>query len=284
MKRQKSFATTALNALYLVATPIGNLEEMTPRAIEILKTADVIAAEDTRNTLRLLTHFGIHTKMIAHHRHNEQASTQGILKLLEQGKTIALVSDAGYPLISDPGQVLSEQVLAAGYPIIPVSGANAMLNALVASGLPTQPFLFYGFLKPQEREQTRELEQLKDYPMTLIFYEAPHRLTQTLYQLRNVLGERRICLARELTKYHEEFIRGTISEVIEVSDTCKGEIVLVVEGAKKEDVISIDPATLYAKIEHYVEEGISHKEAIKRVAKEYGLAKNDVYRQYHAYH
>lgn len=284
MKRQKSFATTALNALYLVATPIGNLEEMTPRAIEILKTADVIAAEDTRNTLRLLTHFGIHTKMIAHHRHNEQASTQGILKLLEQGKTIALVSDAGYPLISDPGQVLSEQVLAAGYPIIPVSGANAMLNALVASGLPTQPFLFYGFLKPQEREQIRELEQLKDYPMTLIFYEAPHRLTQTLHQLRNVLGERRICLARELTKYHEEFIRGTISEVIEISDTCKGEIVLVVEGAKKEDVISIDPATLYAKIEHYVEEGISHKEAIKRVAKEYGLAKNDVYRQYHAYY
>ncbi len=284
MKRQKSFAITAQNALYLVATPIGNLEEMTPRAIEILKTADVIAAEDTRNTLRLLTHFGIHTKMIAHHRHNEQASTQGILKLLEQGKTIALVSDAGYPLISDPGQVLSEQVLAAGYPIIPVSGANAMLNALVASGLPTQPFLFYGFLKPQEREQIRELEQLKDYPMTLIFYEAPHRLTQTLHQLLSVLGDRRICLARELTKYHEEFIRGTISELIEISDTCKGEIVLVVEGAKKVEAISIDPATLYAKIEHYVEKGISHKEAIKRVAKEYGLAKNDVYRQYHAYH
>lgn len=284
MKRQKSFAITAQNALYLVATPIGNLEEMTPRAIEILKTADVIAAEDTRNTLRLLTHFGIHTKMIAHHRHNEQASTQGILKLLEQGKTIALVSDAGYPLISDPGQVLSEQVLAAGYPIIPVSGANAMLNALVASGLPTQPFLFYGFLKPQEREQIRELEQLKDYPMTLIFYEAPHRLTQTLHQLLSVLGDRRICLARELTKYHEEFIRGTISELIEISDTCKGEIVLVVEGAKKAEAISIDPATLYAKIEHYVEKGISHKEAIKRVAKEYGLAKNDVYRQYHAYH
>ena len=284
MKRQKSFAITAQNALYLVATPIGNLEEMTPRAIKILKTADVIAAEDTRNTLRLLTHFGIHTKMIAHHRHNEQASTQGILKLLEQGKTIALVSDAGYPLISDPGQVLSEQVLAAGYPIIPVSGANAMLNALVASGLPTQPFLFYGFLKPQEREQIRELEQLKDYPMTLIFYEAPHRLTQTLHQLLSVLGDRRICLARELTKYHEEFIRGTISELIEISDTCKGEIVLVVEGAKKVEAISIDPATLYAKIEHYVEKGISHKEAIKRVAKEYGLAKNDVYRQYHAYH
>ena len=159
-----------------------------------------------------------------------------------------------------------------------------MLNALVASGLPTQPFLFYGFLKPQEREQIRELEQLKDYPMTLIFYEAPHRLTQTLHQLLSVLGDRRICLARELTKYHEEFIRGTISELIEISDTCKGEIVLVVEGAKKVEAISIDPATLYAKIEHYVEKGISHKEAIKRVAKEYGLAKNDVYRQYHAYH
>lgn len=282
MKRQKSFAAgMADNALYVVATPIGNLAELTPRAIDVLNSVDVIAAEDTRNTMRLLTHFDIHTRLISHHRHNEHASAAGIVKLLEEGKSVAIVSDAGYPLISDPGQVVSEMVIAAGYPIIPVSGANAMLNALVASGLPTQPFLFYGFLRPQEQEQRRELEALKDLAMTLIFYEAPHRIHKTLEQMLRIFGDRRMCLARELTKVHEEFLRGTILEVLAVCDECRGEMVLVVEGAANKKTPAADLALIKTCIDRYVAEGFSSKEAIKRVAKENGLSKNDVYRQYH---
>ncbi len=285
MKRQKSFANQAsANALYVVATPIGNLEEMTPRAIDVLKSVDVIAAEDTRNTMRLLTHFDIHTRLISHHQHNEHTSAMGICKLLKEGKSVAIVSDAGYPLISDPGQIVSEMVIEAGYPIIPVSGANAMLNALVASRLPTQPFLFYGFLQPQEKDQLRELEKLKEYAMTLIFYEAPHRIYKTLDHMLQVFGDRRICLARELTKVHEEFLRGTIGEILTVCDECKGEMVLVVEGSTAHKTPEMNRAEIQACIDHYVAEGISHKEAIKRVAKENGLSKNDVYRQYHKSH
>lgn len=229
MNRQKSFIDEK-PTLYIVATPIGNLTELTPRAIEVLREVDVIAAEDTRNTRKLLSHFDIHTKLIAHHQYNENESAQGLLQLLEEGNQVALVSDAGYPLISDPGQCVTQLVIEAGYAVVPISGANAMLNALVASGLPTQSFLFYGFLKPKETMQIQELQKLKEYPHTLLFYEAPHRIQKTLQNMRSVLGDRNICLARELTKRYEEFIRGTISEVLEIIDTCKGEMVLVVEG------------------------------------------------------
>lgn len=280
MKRQKSFEENQ-PTLYLVATPIGNLEEFTPRAIEILKNVDVIAAEDTRNTMKLLSHFGIHTKLIAHHQHNEQASAKGLIQLLEEGKSIAIVSDAGYPLISDPGQTIRELTIAAGFPVVPISGANAMLNALVASGLPTQPFLFYGFLKPQEKERTKSLLELKYYPQTLIFYEAPHRIHKTLTSMLEVLGNRRICLARELTKRHEEFVRGTIQEVLEICEELKGEMVLVVEGATEKEEIIHDQLDVQTQIQQYIDNGLSAKEAIKKVAKEQGLSKNDVYKEYH---
>lgn len=280
MKRQKSFDTEC-PALYLVATPIGNLEEFTPRAIDILKTVDVIAAEDTRNTMKLLSHFGIHTKMIAHHQHNERASALGLLQLLEEGKRVAIVSDAGYPLISDPGQIVTQVVIEAGYPVIPISGANAMLNALVASGIRAQPFLFYGFLKPQEKEQIRELMDLKPYPQTLIFYEAPHRIKKTLQHMVEIFGNRNICLARELTKRHEEFLRGTILELLEVCDELKGEMVLVVEGNKEEKDPVQDMPEIHNQINRYIEGGLSSKEAIKKVAKEHGLSRNALYKQFH---
>lgn len=282
MKRQKSFDASQ-PALYLVATPIGNLEEMTPRALTILKTVEVIAAEDTRNTRKLLTHFDIHTHLIAHHQHNEAASTRGLLSLLEAGKSIALVSDAGYPLISDPGAMMCKEVIAAGYPVIPVSGANAMLNALVASGLPAQPFLFYGFLPAHAHEQRRELAQLKEYPQTLIFYEAPHRIAKTLENMLAILGDRNCCLARELTKRHEEFIRGRISEIQAVSETLRGELVLVVAGHQKEARPTVDAGEIYRRIDEYVHEGYRSKEAIKMVADEYGIAKNEWYQRYHEY-
>lgn len=280
MKRQKSFAFDQ-PSIYLVATPIGNLDEFTPRAVEVLKQVDVIAAEDTRNTMKLLTHFDIHTRLIAHHQHNEQASAKGLLEMLEDGKSIAIVSDAGYPLVSDPGQMITQLAIEAGFPVIPVSGANAMLNALVASGLPAQPFLFYGFLKAQEKERTKELLDLKYYPQTLIFYEAPHRIHKTLETMLTILGNRHICLARELTKRYEEFIRGTIAEVLEICEELKGEMVIVVEGSKEEKEPQQDMPSIQDQINHYVSGGLSSKEAIKKVAKERGLSKNDLYKEYH---
>lgn len=280
MKRQKSFAFDQ-PSIYLVATPIGNLDEFTPRAVEVLKQVDVIAAEDTRNTMKLLTHFDIHTRLIAHHQHNEQASAKGLLEMLEDGKSIAIVSDAGYPLVSDPGQTITQLAIEAGFPVIPVSGANAMLNALVASGLPAQPFLFYGFLKAQEKERTKELLDLKYYPQTLIFYEAPHRIHKTLETMLTILGNRHICLARELTKRYEEFIRGTIAEVLEICEELKGEMVIVVEGSKEEKEPQQDMPSIQDQINHYVSGGLSSKEAIKKVAKERGLSKNDLYKEYH---
>lgn len=243
MIRQQSFSNEK-PTLYLVPTPIGNLEEMTPRAIEILRTVDVIAAEDTRNTMKLLQVFDIHTRMIAHHSHNERESAKGLLNLLEQGQSVAVVSDAGYPLISDPGQNIVEQVTAAGYNVVPVSGCSASINALVASGLKAQPFLFKGFLSSNDRECVKELEGLKSLPFTMIFYEAPHRIERMLGHCLDVLGDRKACLAREITKRHEEFLRGTLSELKAAAAGLKGEMVLVVEGCGQESQPALDMAQI----------------------------------------
>lgn len=279
INRQKSFHNTA-PTLYLVATPIGNLKEMTPRAIEILNEVDIIAAEDTRNTMKLLQAFDITTRCISHHLHNENESIHGIIKLLEEGKDIALVSDAGYPLISDPGEKLVNYVIEAGFNVVPVSGSSAVLNALVASGICAQPFLFYGFLDSGEGKRTKALIELKDLPYTIIFYEAPHRIEKMLKSCLEILGNRQICLARELTKKYEEFLRGTISEVLEVVDEIKGEMVVVVEATEKEkDIIPL--SVLREKIDQYVDCGLSSKDAIKKVAKEQGISRNDLYRDYH---
>lgn len=279
--RQKSFASDK-PCVYLVATPIGNLSELSPRAIEILNQVDIIAAEDTRNTMKLLHHFGIQTKMVAHHQHNEVASSEGLISLLKEGKSIAIVSDAGYPLISDPGSILAKRVIEEGYPLIPVSGSNAMLNALVCSGMDTKHFLFYGFLKSSTNERVKELNELRYFPYTMIFYEAPHRLEKMLKSLYEVLGNRNICLARELTKKHEEFIHGTIEEVLQIAAELKGEMVIIVEGCKQEqpDQQQAMPM-IYEQINQYIDQGYSTKEAIKLVSKATGISKNDLYRQYH---
>lgn len=279
MKRQKSFENETAT-LYLVATPIGNLSELTTRAIEILNQVDVIAAEDTRNTMKLLTHFNIKTRCVAHHLHNEKESANGLMKMLEEGKNIALVSDAGYPLLSDPGQYAVDRIIEAGFNVVPISGANAAINALVASGLSAQPFLFFGFLGNSEKERVQSLHEIKDQPYTTIVYEAPHRIEKMLKSCLEILGNRRICLARELTKKHEEFIRGRISEVLEIADSLRGEMVIVIEGCKKEhDIISA--VQISSRIDDYMSEGLSSKEAIKKVAKEYGVSKNDLYKEFH---
>lgn len=282
MIRQKSFENEKAT-LYVVATPIGNLEEMTPRALHVLESVDVIAAEDTRNTLKLLNYFGIRTRLIAHHQHNEEQSANGLLELLRQGKNVAVVSDAGYPLISDPGSVVVKKVMEEGFNVVPISGSNAMLNALVASGMNTRHFLFYGFLKAQEKERIRELHELKYYPFTIVFYEAPHRIEKMLKSCLEVLGNRQICLARELTKKHEEFIRGTIEEVLEIVDDIKGEMVVVIEGCSEEKNPGEDQASplVHEQIKTYIDGGLTTNEAIKRVAKELGLSKNDLYKEYH---
>ncbi len=282
MIRQKSFENEKAT-LYVVATPIGNLEEMTPRALHVLESVDVIAAEDTRNTLKLLNYFGIRTRLIAHHQHNEEQSANGLLELLRQGKNVAVVSDAGYPLISDPGSVVAKKVMEEGFNVVPISGSNAMLNALVASGMNTRHFLFYGFLKAQEKERIRELHELKYYPFTIVFYEAPHRIEKMLKSCLEVLGNRQICLARELTKKHEEFIRGTIEEVLEIVDDIKGEMVVVIEGCSEEKNPGEDQASplVHEQIKTYIDGGLTTNEAIKRVAKELGLSKNDLYKEYH---
>lgn len=282
MIRQKSFENEK-PTLYLVATPIGNLEEMTPRAIQILQSVNVIAAEDTRNTMKLLMHFGIKTRLISHHQHNEIQSAKGLVDLLDQGQSIAIVSDAGYPLISDPGQLVTQKVIEAGYNVVPISGSNAMLDALVSSGLNTQHFLFYGFLKSSEKDRIKELYELKYYPYTTVFYEAPHRIRKMLNSCLQVLGNRNICLAREITKKHEEFIRGTIEEVLEVVDDLKGEMVIVMEGSREEKGMGDDsPMPLvHDQIKTYIEDGLTTNEAIKRVAKERGLSKNDIYKEFH---
>ena len=282
MIRQKSFENEN-PTLYLVATPIGNLAEMTPRAIDVLKEVDIIAAEDTRNTMKLLSHFEISTRCIAHHMHNEYESAKGLLQLLDEGKNVAVVSDAGYPLVSDPGQVVVNMVVEAGYNVVPISGANAALNALVASGLPAQPFMFVGFIKGNESEKRKECLEISKIKQTMIFYEAPHRIKKTLEMFLEVFGNRHVCLAREITKKHEEFIRGTLSEVIEICDELKGEMVIVMEGAS-DDVLTEDLpfSVINEKIQNYIREGFSTKEAIKKVAKDHGLSKNELYKQFHS--
>lgn len=276
--KQQSFKNNE-PTLYLVATPIGNLEEMTPRAIEILKTVDVVAAEDTRNARKLFSHFGIETKLISHHAHNEKASSQGILELFETHKSIALISDAGYPLISDPGQTLVSDVLEKGFNVVPVSGPSAFLNALVGSGLVAQPFSFIGFLEHKESALRKQLTQYKDLPMTTIYYVSVHKLEPTLQTILDVLGDRKICLVRELTKLHEEWIRGTVSEVIESLDVIKGEFVLVIEKDVEEKVISISDLMPY--VDEEIASGKSVSRAIASVAKTYNVSKNDVYAYYH---
>ncbi len=265
--------------LFLVATPIGNLNEASPRVIETLKSVKLIACEDTRNTIKLLSHFDIHTKMIAYHNFNEEKACVDILNCLDNGDDVALVSDAGYPLLSDPGYVLVNEVIKKGYNINTVSGPNAAINALVASGLPTNHYLFYGFLNAKTSSARKELEELKQFPYTIIFYEAPHRIAKTLKLVLDVFGDRRAVVARELTKIHEEYLRGNLSDLIKIEEF-KGELVLLVEGFKKEDV-TIDFSVLKDEVDKLVDDNVRTKDAIKLISDKYQVSKNELYDYYH---
>ena len=264
--------------LFLVATPIGNLSEVSNRTLEVLNDVDVIACEDTRNTIKLLSHFDIHTRMIAYHDFNEEESSKGIIQLLEQGQSVALVSDAGYPLISDPGYILVNKVIEAGFEIVTISGPNAALNALVASGLKTNHYLYYGFLNAKQSAARKQLEELKQVPYTIIFYEAPHRIEKTLKLILDVFGDRKACLARELTKLHEQYYRGNLSELCELHDL-KGEMVLIVDGYEKKDS-EVSEEEIMDEIDSLIEKGYKTKEAVNEVAIKYQLSKNTLYNAY----
>ncbi|KPN96146.1 16S rRNA (cytidine(1402)-2'-O)-methyltransferase [Lysinibacillus sp. ZYM-1] len=289
MKSQKSTIHDQTGCLYLVGTPIGNLEDISVRALRILKEADIIAAEDTRNTKKLCNYFEIETPLTSYHEHNIAVGGEKLLTLLQEGKTIALVSDAGLPCISDPGADIVEKAIAQNFPVVPVPGPNAAISALIASGLTPQPFFFYGFLNRGKKERRQQLEQLKKRQETILLYEAPHRLKDTLKDMEAILGNRRIVLARELTKKFEEFLRGTIAEAVEWSQTeeIRGEFCIVLEG--NHHVEEEDPEEAYwhalSIIEHvdYIiqQTDITSKEAIKEVAKQRQLAKRDVYNEYH---
>ena len=263
--------------LFLVVTPIGNLSEISKRSLDTLREADVIACEDTRNTRKLLTHFDIHQKLIAYHKFNEEESTKGILALLEEGKNVALVSDAGYPLLSDPGEILVKRVIEEEIPFTVCGGNNAALSALLLSGLDTSHFLFYGFLNAKATAMRKELEGLKEFPYTLIFYEAPHRIAKTLAACKDILGDRKAAVVREISKIHEEALRGRLSDLME-REEWKGEIVLVIEGNHEEK--KDDPALLLHKVDDLVRQGMRKKEACGIVAEGTSFSKNQLYALY----
>ncbi|MEK4698039.1 16S rRNA (cytidine(1402)-2'-O)-methyltransferase [Solibacillus sp. FSL R7-0668] len=288
MKSQKSSQHEQGSCLYLVATPIGNLEDMTMRALRILKEVDIIAAEDTRNTRKLCNYFDIQTPLISYHEHNLEVGGEKLLALLREGKSVALVSDAGLPCISDPGADIAAKAIAEDFAVVPIPGANAALTALIASGITPQPFYFFGFLNRNKKDRREQLEKLSKREETLLFYEAPHRLKETLKDLHLVLGNRQITLARELTKKFEEFLRGSIEEAIEWASTneIRGEFCVVVEGNTSGEIEEEDnywtDLTLEQHVNYIIEETqVSSKEAIKEVAKLRGLSKRDVYNDYH---
>lgn len=272
MTRSKPF-NGSKPVLYLIATPIGNLKEMSPRALEVIAEMDIIAAEDTRNSFSLLNNYGIKKEMFSLREHNEIEASKHLLEKIKEGKKVAYMSDAGYPGISDPGYLLVKEMIANDVAVSTISGSCAFINALVASGLDTKHFYFYGFLPAKENEAKAEIELIKDKKETLILYEAPHRIMKTLSLLKEVLGDRQICLARELTKINEEYIRGTLSDLLTLDEnTIKGEIVLIIEGNNQE--ITISNEKIKARVDYFVKLGLSQKDAVAVTSEEYGVNKN----------
>ena len=268
-----------MSKLYVVGTPIGNLSDMSPRALEVLGSVDFIAAEDTRVTLKLLTHFDIHKPLVSYYEHNLREKGEYIVDRIAAGETCAIVTDAGMPCISDPGEDLVRLCAERGIEVNVVPSPTAAMSALAISGLPTSRFSFEGFLSVTKKQRNAHLDEIKDYKRTLIFYEAPHKLKNTLDDLLSALGDRRISLCRELTKIHEEVLRGTISGMIKYySDkTPKGEYVLVVEGASEdeEETGDIHDAVNFARKE--IENGKKVSEACKEAAKKFGFTKSEIY-------
>lgn len=270
--------------LYLVATPIGNLEDITFRALKVLERVDLIAAEDTRHTLGLLNHFNISKPLISYYKQNEKTKSEILINKLLEGQNIAVVSDAGTPGISDPGEEIVKACIEAEIDIIPIPGACAFVNALIASGFSTREFSFIGFLSAEKKERKEKLEELKYETKTLIFYEAPHKLKTMLESLLEVLGDRKIVLAKEITKIHETFIRDNVSNILNNIENIKGEFVILVEGSdvSKKDVEldNLNNLTLEEHYEMYGKQGFDKKEIIKKIAKDRGVNKNEIYKNF----
>ncbi|MHC5218594.1 16S rRNA (cytidine(1402)-2'-O)-methyltransferase [Enterococcus sp. LJL128] len=284
MQKQKSYGETAKGKLYLVPTPIGNLEDMSFRCIRCLKEAAVIASEDTRNTKKLLMHFEIETPQISFHEHNYKERIPKLLERLLSGETIAQVSDAGMPSISDPGHELVLACIEAAIDVIPLPGASAGITALIASGITPQPFTFYGFLPRKAKEQKTELEKIKNLFSTQIFYESPYRVLATLKNMKEIYGgTRKGVLCRELTKLHEEFLRGSLDELIDYLEehTIKGECCLIIAGSDGEEAAADFPESLKEHIDGLIASGLTSKEAIKEAAKVRGIKKQEAYKVYH---
>ena len=265
--------------LYIVPTPIGNLEDITIRALNILKEVDVIFAEDTRTTKQLLNYFDINNKLISCHLYNENQNEEKELNYLKDGKNIAVVSDRGTPVISDPGYILVRNAIEHGYNVVCLPGPTAVIPALVMSGLSGGPFTFYGFLNSKESKRKNELETLKMSSYPIVFYEAPHRLIKTLNNIYETLGNRNIAIVREISKKYEEVIRGTVEHILKNVENLKGEIVIVVDG--NHDKQTFDNLSIKDHVNLYIEDGLTTNEAIKKVAKERGIPKSEIYNEYH---
>ena len=273
---QSSYDDSA--SLYLIPTPIGNFDDITIRSLNTIKSVDILLCEDTRTSGVLLKHFDIKKKMISCHEYNEDKIIDYVILKLSEGKNLGLVTDQGSPVISDPGFVISRAVINAGYNVISLPGATAFVPALSSSGIEPSPFVFYGFLNSKNSKQIQEIKKLKNIDYTIIFYESVHRIKSTLNNLLPVLGDRYICLCREISKIHEEYCRGKISEVIPLVDSMKGEFVIILEGNK--DIIDYSNLDIIEHVNLYLDE-MSEKDAIKRVSKERNIAKSIVYNEYH---
>lgn len=281
LKLEKGIVVKMNGNLYLVATPIGNLEDITLRALRVLKEVDLIAAEDTRNTLKLLNHFNIKKPLISNHRHNEEERENLLINKLKEGNNIAIVSDAGTPGISDPGEVLVKKAISENIKVIPIPGACAAINGLIASGLDTKEFVFLGFLPLNKKLRKEKLEEIRNETKTCIIYESPHKIKETLSNLKDIVGKRKIVVAREMTKIHEEFIRCNIEELIEKSDHLIGEIVLLIEGAEKKEKENIlNNLSLEEHYKFYEKNGLDKKEIIKQIAKDRKVNKNEIYKYF----
>ena len=268
--------------LYLVATPIGNLEDITLRAIRILKEVDLIAAEDTRQTLKLLNHLGITKPLISYHRHNEDIKTNILTEKLNNGENVAIVTDAGTPAISDPGEDIVKEAIKNNIKVVPIPGACALINALIASGLDTKEFSFYGFLPLNKKLRKEKLEQLKLDEKTSILYEAPHKLVNTLEDLYSTLGNRECVLAKELTKIHETFFRGNIENILEKikMNGPKGEYIILIKGEKIKKENNLNNLSLEEHYSYYEKLGLDKKEIIKKIAKDRNVTKNEIYKHF----
>ena len=277
--RTRSFDNINDGILYLVATPIGNLSDMTYRAVEILKSVDKIYAEDTRNSIVLLKHYNITTHLESYHEFNQELKTNTIIQEIKNGLKIALISDAGLPVISDPGYKIVKEARLQGLKVSTIPGASAGISALIASGISPMPYTFYGFLDSKKTKRISELNELKYINHTIIFYEAPHRIYETLNDMLEVFGDRFVTLARELTKTFEEYISDKISNILKI-DSLKGEMVLIVEGYKEDNNIDIDPIS---KIDELINLGYKPNEAIKEVSKLLNISRNDLYKKYSDY-